>query len=235
MNKIKWNQALALVAMTGVLSACGSDSDNDDTPDEVTSANYEITIKNITNSQPLSPVAVLMHSQPYRVWSIGSEASVALEELAEGGSNAALLALTDDTKQAMASGAGAIMPGTSETLSVTLNNPTADTYLSVSTMLVNTNDAFIGVTGLQIANLEMGESTTLSLAVYDAGTEANSELVNTIPGQMGEGFNAERDDTNRVTRHPGVVGSDDGHSESVLNSQHKFDNPAATLTVTRVN
>ncbi|MGR6871885.1 spondin domain-containing protein [Pseudomonas sp. HK3] len=236
MNNIKWNHALAFVTMASVLSACGSGSSNSggDT-DAPTPANYEITLTNVTSNQPLSPVAVLMHSQSYRLWSVGSPASVALETLAEGGANADVLALDDVSKQAMASGAGAIMPGAYETLLVTLDNPTTATYLSVSTMLVNTNDAFTGVTGLSIADLSMGESATVSLGVYDAGTEVNSELVNTIPGQMGEGFNAERTDTNVVSRHPGVVGSDDGHSASVLDSRHKFDNPAAILTVTRVN
>ena len=42
-----------------------------------------------------------------------------------------------------------------------------------------------------------------------------------------------RDDVDYVARHPGIVGKDHGYSESVLNSTHGFDSPAAVLTITR--
>lgn len=228
MKKIKCNHVLGLLLLAGVLTGCGSDDD--------TALNtYEVTISNLTHSQPLSPTGVLLHSEPTRLWTVGSPASVELEDLAEGGSNAALLAVDDGYKEAMASGSGLIMPGNKETITLSTSDNGSDIYLSTASMLVNTNDGFIGVTGLEISSLAAGESKKIRLPVFDAGTEVNSELVNTIPGQMGEGFNAERIDSNRVSHHPGVVGMDDGHSESVLDSRHKFDNPAALLTITRLD
>ena len=102
-------------------------------------------------------------------------------------------------------------------------------------MLVNTNDAFIGKNSLAINNLEVDESITVYLPVYDAGTEGNNELAGTIPGPAdgGEGYNALRADVNIVSRHPGVVTQEEGYDDSILDSSHQFDSPAAKLVIKR--
>lgn len=228
MKKINLHHLISIVALSGVLTACGSDDKN-------SNATYEIEVTNLTHSQPLSPVGVLIHSEQTHIWSIGSRASVALEDLAEGGSNLALLDSEDEYLQATESGEGLIMPGGYEAISITVANAKSEQYLSLASMLVNTNDGFTGISGLNVSELNNGDSMTLSLGVYDAGTETNDELASTIPGQMGEGFNTERLDTNVVSRHPGVVGRDDGYAESGLTSVHKFDNPAISVTITRTN
>lgn len=230
MKRIKFNHVIGMLALVGVLTGCGSSSDG--TPAVQT---YEVTVSNLTHNQPLSPVAVLLHSEQTRLWTIGSAASVALEELAEGGSNTALLAVKNDYLEGTASGQGLIMPGANEIVTLSISGNVSDAYLSLATMLVNTNDGFSGVTGFEVGDLSIGATRALTLSVYDAGTENNNELVDTIPGQMGEGFNEERLDSNKVSRHPGVVGNDDGYADSVLTSSHKFDNPAASLTITRLN
>ncbi|HFQ61119.1 MAG TPA: hypothetical protein ENK39_02315, partial [Epsilonproteobacteria bacterium] len=76
----------------------------------------------------------------------------------------------------------------------------------------------------------------IGLVTYDAGTEANSELASTIPGPAGggEGFNAARDDKDFVSVHEGVVTKDDGLSTSALTQMHKWDNPAASVSIERV-
>lgn len=228
MKKFKCNHVLGLLLLAGVLTGCGSDNDT-------ASNTYEVTVSNLTHNQPLSPVGVLLHSESTDLWEVGSPASVELEDLAEGGSNAALLTLDDGYKEASVSGNGLIMPGNNETITLSTSDNGSNLYLSIASMLINTNDGFIGVTGLEISNLTPGDSMNMTLSVFDAGTEVNSELVNTIPGQMGEGFNAERIDSNLVSHHSGVVGMDDGHSDSVLDSSHKFDNPAVLLTITRLD
>lgn len=230
MKKTKFNHVGAMLALAGVLTGCGSSSDG--TPVVQT---YEVTVSNLTHNQALSPVALLLHSEQTSLWTIGAEASVALEDLAEGGSNAALLALDNGYLEAAASGQDLIMPGANETVTLSISGNMSGAYFSLASMLVNTNDGFTGVTGFDVSDLSVGAVKSLTLPVYDAGTEKNSELVNTMPGQMGEGFNAERLDSNKVSRHPGVVGNDDGYADSVLTSSHKFDNPAASLTITRLN
>ena len=226
---------LSLVALSCLaLTACDHNDDNEPAPvpPADVSYSYEVTVQNITQGQPLSPVGVALHGDAV-MWEVGMPASAALEVLAEGGDNSDFSA--SEGVMASASGAGPIAPGSSETITVTvINEP--DTFISVATMLVNTNDAFAGVTGHALGELEVNQSMTMVLPVLDAGTEANSEVAGTIPGPAdgGEGYNAERDDADLVSFHPGVVSAQDGLKMSVLTAAHRFDNPAVKLTITRV-
>lgn len=199
-------------------------------PAPVTSS-YEITVTNLTNAQPLSPVAVVLHTEG-QLWEIGTAASEELEYLAEGGDNSFVLGLP--VAAAGASGMGPIAPGASETISISIDDNDS-ALLSVVTMLVNTNDAFTGINAQSLAELEVGQSWTTRTRVYDSGTEANSEAQGTIPGPVdsGAGFDAARDDVDYVAMHPGVVSMQDGLASSVLTKQHGFDNPATKITVTR--
>lgn len=231
--------ALALV-VTGLLAACGSDSDDLPTPPtppaptpepEPVAVSYEIQVTNLTNAQPLSPVAAVLHTEG-QLWSIGASASEALEEMAEGGDTSALRALS--VVMSEVSGEAPVGPGQSDTLTISIDDIT-DANLSIVTMLVNTNDAFTGLNAYSLAELEVGEQWSTVTRAYDAGTEANTESAGTMPGPAdgGEGFNAERDDADFVAGHPGVVSADDGLSTSVLSVQHRFDNPVMRITVTR--
>ncbi|WDE05983.1 spondin domain-containing protein [Thalassomonas viridans] len=231
-------KGLAPLALVTLLSACGgsdNDSDNDgvvDMPDPMpVEMSYEVTVTNLTYAQPLSPIAVVLHGDS-ALWTVGEMASTPLEILAEGGDNSDLIAM--DAILASASGEGAVGPGASATLTVTTTDETA-THLSVVSMLVNTNDAFTGLTAMDLSSLAVDSPQTWTLGVYDAGTEANSELAGTIPGPAdgGAGYDAERDDVDFVARHPGVVTMDDGLSTSVLTQAHRFDSPAIKLTITR--
>ncbi|GGF68447.1 spondin domain-containing protein [Alteromonas lipolytica] len=226
---------LSLVALSCLtLAACDHNDDNDPAPvpPPDISYSYELTVQNITQGQPLSPVGVTLHADAV-MWEVGMPASDSLELLAEGGDNSEFLATAGVL--ASASGAAPILPGNDESITVTVQNE-ADAYLSIATMLVNTNDAFVGITGYSLAALAVQDSVTMMLPVLDAGTEANSEMQGTIPGPAdgGEGFNSERDDADVVSFHPGVVTEDDGLSISVLKSEHRFDNPAVKVTITRI-
>ncbi len=225
-------------SMLLLLSACSdSDSDNDlpeitppPTPEPVIYS-FEVSVTNLTYAQPLSPIAVVLHDEG-NLFSLGETASEALEIMAEGGDNSELLAVS----VALATGASAdvLMPGTSTMVEVMIED-LMPSSISLATMLVNTNDAFTGVNARSIADLAVGESISLLTSSYDAGTEANSEMMGTIPGPAdgGEGYNAERDDVlDMVTMHSGVVSVDDGLTSSVLTQAHKFDNPTMRVVIT---
>lgn len=225
---------LLVAASVGLLAGCPSDDDND----VVKSYRYTINVANLTANQPMSPLAILAHNDKYKLFEIGKSASVELEHLAEGGSNAELLALKDsnDYVYQTLSGNSLVLPGSSDSVTFTVD-PHKAGYVSVASMFVNTNDAFVGETGLSLKSLAVGESYEVSMNVWDSGTELNDELAATIPGPAGggEGFNAARNDTNDVVAfHAGVVSKDDGLANSALSANHRFLNPGAKLTITRV-
>lgn len=212
-----------------LLGGCGGDSDSTET------ASYKVTLTNLTYAQPMSPMAVLLHQKSYTLFDIGSTASVSLEKLAEGGDNSMLLddANTDSDINTALGGNGLILPGATD--SVTISGVNAK-CISIASMLVNTNDAFTGVSCIDISTLKKGTQTSMTLAAYDSGSEANSERAGTIPGPVGggEGYSATRDDRDFVTTHSGVITIDDGLADSALTMTHRWDNPTAKVTVERL-
>lgn len=236
--------ALALGAT--VLAGCDNDDDIVVTappppPPPPAMAAFEVTVTNLANAQPLSPVGVIAHNDSYSVFAVGVPATLGLEELAEGGDNTALLAEADADAAVLetASGAAPIGPAGSETIMFeVLESDVASLRVSTSTMLVNTNDAITMANGIDVSGLAAGDSLTVRTIAYDSGTEANTEQAVHIPGPAGggEGFNAARDDAfDRVTMHTGVVGADDGFATSDLDNQHRFDNPVAQVRIERIN
>lgn len=230
------------------LSGC---SDNDSSSNSAPGNNnieFEVSVTNLSANQPFSPIAVIYHKDGYSAWSIGDEASSGLEELAESGMNEAFVteAENHDAHLAAIGDDEFIGPGQTHTISASFANDDADIELTFATMLVNTNDAFTGLSGWHIGELQVGESLTRLAPIYDAGTEFNSEEAGTIPGPADSsgiedrGFNPEREVSNVVTRHPGVVtqgveGGFDENPDSVLDESHRFDAPIAKIVVTRVN
>ncbi|MCF2847775.1 spondin domain-containing protein [Pseudoalteromonas sp. ACER1] len=232
---MRFSKSLIILALSAGLAACG-DSDNNEVEvtDPVTPAmSYEFTVHvtNLTNAQPLSPIAAIAHTEGM-LWQIGEPASAALELMAEGGDNSELLAA--DFNMNSSSAESPLLPG--EQVTLMLSTEQLDSLkISLATMLVNTNDAFTGLNAIDVSSLAVNESLSRTSFAYDAGTEANSEAAGTIPGpaDSGEGYNEMRDDIDRVAMHPGVISQNDGLTNSVLTSQHKFDNPVARFTITR--
>ncbi len=242
--KFPMNKTLLLAMGATVLAACdSSDSVTPFVPDPPPppTATFEVTVTNLTNAQPLSPVGVIAHGDGYAVFSIGAAATVGLEQLAEGGDNSALLGEADADAGvfATASGGAPIGPGGRETISIeVLQSDLANMRLSTSTMLVNTNDAVTMLNAVDLSAMQSGQVISQRTIAYDAGTEADTELAAHIPGPAGggEGFNAARDDdADRVSMHSGVVGQEDGFATSSLSNQHRFDNPVAMVRIERIN
>jgi Spondin_N len=240
-NSYNTIRLLAVGVAALLASACDSDNPPAPPPPPPAMASFELTVTNLTNAQPLSPVAVIAHQAGYAVFSIGTAASAGLETLAEGGDNSALIAAADADAMVVAttSGAAPIGPAGSETMTIqVLASELPGLAISTSTMLVNTNDAITGINGIAIGDMAAGDSISLRSIAYDAGTEANTESAAHIPGPAGggEGFNAARDDiADRVTMHSGVVSQDDGKPGSDLTGQHRFDNPVAMIRIERIN
>jgi len=207
------------------LTACGDDTTN----------SYKVSLKNLTYSQPLSPMVVSYHKNSESLYALGEAVDVSFEKLAEGGSNSELItSLNANSNVSSVVGGNAVIPP-AKTDSIVITGTPTDCISAVS-MLVNTNDAFVGKNCLSVSSLQVGERVVVNLPAYDAGTESNLESSATIPGPVagGEGFNAQRDDSNFVTIHPNVVTKDDGLSSSVLTQSHRWDNPTAELVIERL-
>jgi hypothetical protein len=254
MNKIPLYTSLLVSNL--MLAACGG-SDKNNTQHDIMSSisssamssiatktqlKYSINFSNLTAGQPFAPMAVVLHKSSYNIVDVGMPASLGLERLAEGGDPSAFIteAASNTATYRTTKGAGMILPGKNETISIDaslLDSEKGMLSLTILSMPANTNDAFTGINAIDVGNMTIGETKTIDTIAYDAGTEKNTETAATIPGPAagGEGFNAMRDDTpSVVAAHLGVLTKDDGNAASVLTSIHRWDNPIGRITITRV-
>lgn len=234
MNKI--DKLAVVVLSVTLLLGCSDDDDDNTTMSEM--ATYEIKVSNLTNNQPMTPLAAVVHKTGYAPWQVGEAASNGLEKLGESGDTTDFIAEAEANSAVVASivsTAGPFGPGSEESVVITVI-PQSDLMLSLASMLANTNDAITGVEQVSIGAMAKGASLTLLTHAYDIGTEQNTEAAGTIPGPAdgGEGYNVSRSgDINRVTIHPGVVSVDDGLSTSVLGESHRWNGPVAKVQITR--
>lgn len=236
------SSSITMSSMMAASSEMASSEMSSSSMAAMTTLKYSVSVTNLTAGQPFSPLAYTLHYAGFSPFTIGMPATLGLEQIAESGS-------TDDyIAEAMANAdvmlvdhaMGLTLPGESKMLELDLSveMASADQLLfSLVNMLGNTNDGFVGVNSVAIGKLAIGESMTLNSLSYDAGTEMNSETQATVPGPAGggEGFNAVRDDmADQVTMHPGAITRDDGKMDSTLTQMHRWDNPTARITITRL-
>ena len=166
--------ALLALFAGGVLSADGQH-------DEMM---VEVSVTNLTRGQILSPVFVARHdagAEP--LYALGQESSDSLAKMAEDADASGLLADWDPETNGNVAEAmvvdlngGPIKPGETVTMNFDIND--GKSMMSFASMLVTTNDAFIGVNAL-----DLSKSRTVNLNAYDSGTEANSEDCAYIPAR----------------------------------------------------
>ncbi|MBA1421510.1 MAG: hypothetical protein FAF03_11955 [Epsilonproteobacteria bacterium] len=186
---------LSLGLAIALLSGCHNSSTN-------SSGSYKVTLTNKTTGQVMAPMAAALHSKTFHVFQEGEKASVGLEHLAEGGAPTELLAELKanpdvyDAKPGKNTEDTVIKPG--KTATTTLETSKGGACLSVTSMLVFTNDGFAGADCVDLDGVEAGDKKTINLNTYDAGTEQNTETAATVPGLKGEGFNAIRDDSHHI-------------------------------------
>lgn len=232
----------SVAVLSSSLATASSEMANSSMAAVMTERKYSITVTNLTSGQPFSPLVYSLHYSGFSPFTIGMPATIGLEKIAESGAaDDFISAARSNPDVAIADHAtGLTLPGETKTLSVTLSIDMAKSnqlLFSLVNMLGNTNDAFAGVDGAAIGALAVDQSLTLNAISYDAGTEMNTESAATVPGPAGggEGFNALRDDiADQVTVHPGAVTHDDGKTDSTLTQVHRWDNPVARITITRL-
>ena len=209
---------------------------------------YDITIKNLTTGQPLTPPVVATHRSRVDAFEVGTPASFEVKEIAENGNVAPLAEAFDENKHvweskvvASPSGPPPILPGA--TLSFEISASRSAKFLSFVSMLICTNDGFTGLDSMRLPK-DVGGSVTVSTAGYDAGTEINTEdfadivppcqgLVGVMSGDPGTGMsNPALAEGGVITMHTGIVGGDDLLPFPDI---HGWVGPVAEVTITRAD
>jgi hypothetical protein len=215
------------------------------TANQALAADVTVTIQNLTQGMYFTPIAAVAHTPDASLFEVGTEASPEIQEMAEGGSLAGLVAIATSISADVLAEPTAGPLGPTASVSGSFMTADGNTVLSVVAMILPSNDGFIGLDNWTIPT-EAG-TYTVYLNAYDAGTEANDELVGGgapgVPGMPappfltlgtgGSGVTSMSSNTN-VHIHPGNIGDDDaaGGASDVTNSIHRWLNPVAKVTVT---
>lgn len=195
------------------------------------SAEYVVTITNITQAQIISPVVVATHAETAQPLFVeGQPASAELAQVAEdavvGPLMEKLMAADGVLDVQLITGVnGPILPG--ETASVTIASVVPFRFVSLVGMLVTTNDAFAGLQGVRGPSFGTGVHYAIA---YDAGSEANTESCEDIPGPPcgNIGVRVTEGAEGYVYVHSGIQGAGED-----LDGHWDWRNPVARITITR--
>lgn len=208
--------------------------------------NLTVTVTNLTHGLHFTPLITAAHTSDTHVFSVTTNASTELQMMAEGGNISGLstLLMAANANLNENPAGGLLAPAMSTTY--TLTNDAANTHLSLAAMVLPSNDGFVGIDSWKIP--ETAGTYTMYLNAYDAGTEANNELVvsgSGAPGVMGipaapggdagtGGSGVTTTESNTTVHiHRGSLGDDNltGGKSDLDNSVHRWLNPVAKLTV----
>jgi hypothetical protein len=207
-----------------------------------------ISITNLTQGIHFTPLIVAAHNSDASMFSVATTASAELQAMAEGGDISGLNTLLMATgADVMANPAGGLLAPATSTETI-LTTTDGNNYLSITAMMLPTNDGFVGLDSWIIPS-EAG-TYTIWLNAYDAGTEANDEIIvggaGGAPGTPGipaapggnAGVNAtgisDAQSNTNIHVHRGSMGDDDltGGNSDLDNRVHRWLNPVAKVTVT---
>ncbi len=205
-----------------------------------------IRLTNLTQGIWFTPLLVVAHDTGTTLFTEGTAASASLQAMAEGGDLSGLVSDLQGTGADLVQdpAAGLLAPGAS--VSLNLMTQAANDRLSLVAMLLPTNDGFVGLDSLALPTA--AGTYHYYLNAYDAGTEANSEIVNGggtpgvpgIPadpgGKAGSGASGVTASEGNATVHihPGNIGDSNssGGISDLDPSVHRWLNPVAELVIT---
>ena len=210
-------------------------------PEMPTSQMFEITLTNLTMGEPgmggqvLSHPIFVTHAAGIDLAPVGEAASEALVLLAENGDVSGLVALATAAGANSMVAENVVPPGGSVTVTVTADM--VNSSLSVGSMLVSTNDAFIAATDVALFDEDgMPVSMDIDLNAYDAGSEDNTEMASDIPGPLGLDPAVDPEGSNeRVPTADGVIAAHEGiQGVGDVGEAFEWEEPTAMLTITPV-
>ena len=228
MKKLHLSLLLLAVFFAGCSDAI-TDSESEDVLNAPSSvygetAVYQVAVRNLTTGQPFTPPLVATHNSYIDMYSVGSEASEGIKEIAENGNLGPLLDALEnsdnvaDVVVAVDNDVPPLLPG--ETVKFEITTSGNKHYLSFASMLICTNDGFTGLDSVKLPRY-VGEDVGFELFAYDAGTEINTEdyadivppcqaLVGPASEDEGTGMsNPDLAEGGVISPHPNVQGGND--------------------------
>lgn len=198
---------------------------------------FEVTITNLTAGQPFSPGVIVTHSPDVHLFEAGAEPSQGVIEIAENGMPETA---SEMLQGMMDSGITDVVAIDAPIMRMGADAPNEASFsisanegdvLSIVTMLICTNDGFVGVDSMPLP----GEMTEMEATAYDAGSEVNNELTNSIVDPCGAAgpvmfeedgnINDIADDGNVIAEHAGIQGVGD------LTDAHGWSGPVARISI----
>lgn len=194
-SRIIRRSAVGILAIAGLATAASA-----------ASVSVSITNQQGADGVFLTPLLSIFHNGTYDTFDVGEAASTGVENIAEGGD--AMQAIADAqgagattgviTSPGGFAGAPVIDPGETATLQFDLD-PSNDRYFSYLSMVIPSNDLFIGNDNQMAYEIfdiagdftDLGTIYIYTTDVWDAGTEANDNL--------GAAFNAAGGDATDTT------------------------------------
>ncbi len=206
---------------------------------------YNVTINNLTSGQPFTPPVVATHRRPLDVFEVGEPASVEVQEIAENGNVTPLAEALAADKHVFESMVGE-RPifhggGSGATLEFEIHASPPAKYLSFVSMLICTNDGFTGLDAQRLPK-KVGDSVTVSIGAYDAGTEMNTEdFADIVPpcqalvGEMSDDLGTGTSDPTLaeggvINSHLGILGGVD-----LVPAVHGWTDSVAKVVITRTD
>eukprot|EP01003_Olkasia_polycarbonata_P004795 NODE_408_length_926_cov_102.246294_g357_i0.p1 GENE.NODE_408_length_926_cov_102.246294_g357_i0~~NODE_408_length_926_cov_102.246294_g357_i0.p1 ORF type:complete len:240 (-),score=58.30 NODE_408_length_926_cov_102.246294_g357_i0:3-722(-) len=232
--------SVAFLSLAAKAAATTMEQDERDLGSSSTFVDLKITVTNIAYRQPMSPFFVAVHDENFPpLYKLGEPAPLnGIQALAEDGnpnelvdyysspqlsphsSHVSIFAADDDSTPLLEGG---------ESTSIIVRVSVDHRYVSLASMAVNTNDCFVGFSGMKLY-----PGMCFTVPGYDAGTEENNEDCSSIPGPAcadidpdnneasgnGEGF---------VHVHRGVHGMFDDMPTDLAPEVYDWRNPPCTL------
>ena len=208
---------------------------------------FNVEIINLTNGITFTPFLIAAHPTGTDLFTVGQPASASLQAMAEGGDISGLVTdLMTVGATLVQNPAGGLLPPGMRTNADLNTDGTANVELSIVSMLLPTNDGFAGLNAITIP-MAAGRYV-FNLPAYDAGTEANDELITGggapgaagIPadpgGASGTGGTgvAVADANSNVHIHRNNLGDTDpmGGASDLDSTVHRWLNPVVRVVVT---
>jgi hypothetical protein len=206
----------------------------------------DVEITNLTHAMHFTPLLVTAHSSDLTLFTPGQASGSELQAMAEGGDISGLESILSGTSASTSSNPAAGLLAPTSTAMVSDLDTGDNTHLSIVGMILPTNDGFVGLNSWEIPSTPA--TYTIYLNAYDAGTEANDEIVNgggatgvagipVIPGvevtSTASGVTSSELNT-LIHIHRGNIGDiDTSGGISDLDSRvHRWLNPVAKVVVT---